>query len=233
MMTFTEIIRWVKSIQTKKSKVMVYPGTLDFKGESFNFFTKKNKPNWEFIEGIVEYGTKDRTGGSAFYNFDIGVYAYVLIAQQNYSFPQTGTVVKSWNYQTYLSYQLSKDTFLQELLGEKGALTLEYGYDQESQIESEEITVSGNSFQPLPLEERRVHLVSLAIKKWFGHQWKLDAVIGYASNTLGMNTPVFEADLAFFHRKNQSIYLGFNRELDAKNANNSSTRFLFGVQWSY
>jgi len=166
------------------------------------------RPFWEFIESIVDAGTRDRLEASREQRLTSKLNGWIIGALNRYRLDGGDHVASSGSLNAGLDYVLAK----------KPLLGLQYGFDGEyrSTIETRR-DPSGIPYFPIPLYSREVHSLNLHLGADIGRRLHAEGFGGYSKDRLGGSGPLFGAN-AFYHLSQAfDLKLDFERRLNSVN----------------
>jgi hypothetical protein len=151
------------------------------------------RPNWDFVESIVESGTRDRIAVGRFQRFLPGFTGRLEVGFNRYGIPDDDDVVRSWS----VTGELRVND-----VGFKG-VTLAYGLDGEYVSHRDRRTgTQGEVFSPLPVLDREVHLATVGYVGTLGSgpdtgRLVYQAYGGYGVDRYGRSGPLVSGTLGY------------------------------------
>lgn len=183
------------------------------------------RPFWEFIEGVVDEGVRDR----------------IEVERRL----RAGTRWNGWGNVSLNRYGLGGDDDVAKSVGVAGgmALTLlkseptinlEYGFDGEYRKSIESRTgFDGAPFHPLPLISREVHSLGTQILAPIVSHFTANGYGGYLWDRLGGQGPFFGLRLTFDTPADFGAQVWFDRRLNSINTGERVNRFGGRLLWRF
>ncbi len=153
-----------------------------------------HRPNWDFVESIVEHGTRDRLAVGRFQRLLPGLTARLEAGFNRYGIPDDEDLVRTWS--------VTGELRLSDIGGIKG-LTVAYGLDSEYvSHRSVRHDSAGNVFLPLPVLDREVHLATVGYVGSLGSGMEAGRLVyqaygGYGADRYGRSGPLVSAIIGY------------------------------------
>ncbi len=166
------------------------------------------RPYWEFVESILDGGTRDRIEASREHRLTSKLNGWIIGAYNRYRLNGNEHVASSAGFNAGLDYLLAK----------KPLSGLQYGFDGEyrSYIETRRDS-SGAGYFPIPLYNREVHSLNLHFGTDVGQRMQTEGFVGFSKDRLGGSGPFYGATV-FYHLSTEfGLKLDFERRLNSVN----------------
>ncbi|MDH4064674.1 MAG: hypothetical protein OEW19_09755, partial [Acidobacteriota bacterium] len=147
----------------------------DLRGRS-EFTAEANRPFWEFLETAADDGRRDRVGVQRQWRFRPDTAAWALAGWNRYRLASGANA------------QSAAFTFgvVRTVRRASPAITLQYGLDKEHKLSASVATATdGQTFVPIPLVSREVHLFGAIGRFNVRTLWEVEAAGGYTIDRLG------------------------------------------------
>jgi cellulose synthase operon protein C len=139
-----------------------------------------NRPYWEFPESLAGGGTRSRLEVTRDMVLSPRISASLTAALNRYSLHQVSDAAASAAAQGRVTFRLLS----------RPQLSLEYNFDGEYKLAvATRITPDGSDFHPLPLVNREVHSLGMAVAGQPLHNLQATAAAGYAIDRFGGQAP--------------------------------------------
>jgi hypothetical protein len=175
----------------------------DFQG-LFDLVVDYKRPNWDFIEGIVNGTLRDRFQLRRVHRIGNGFSALASLVGNRYRTDQYPSAARSVGFEAALTYELPD-------------YPLSFVYGVESEYELSVATakdLSGVPFHPIPLVSREVHFFDMAFwRRWTPACWT-EGFAGYSVDRLGGTGPFIGANLKCEPRKGLGGHVWLDQRLD-------------------
>lgn len=170
-------------------------------------YAEWRRPNWDFIEGVLDNATRDRIGllhdARLAHNLDLGL----GLAANRYNVNGDDDVMETVSLEGSLRYPLYFGPPL---------LTIGYILDAEYRTSvNERVDAFGNRYTPYPLETREVHFLDLALRHAFEPTLVFEGFVGYGYDRLGGSGPSIGASLTRWWEEGGEVQIRASRTLNA------------------
>jgi tetratricopeptide (TPR) repeat protein len=196
----------------------------DTRGQT-SFVGDWQRPYWEYIETVVNDGTRDRVEIRRQHRLAPRLLGTIAAALNRYGLDGDRNVATTFAFDGNLSYThwISRTP-----------LTFEYYFDGESRRSIEtRTTAEGLLFNPLPLVSREVHSVAVMTGSNIVRYWRAEGFMGYAWDRLGGRTPFFGGRVNYEGPGGLGAAAWYDRRLYAVRTNEKMNRIGGYIFWRF
>lgn len=193
-----------------------------------------NRPNWDFTQTIIDYGTRDMVAVKRVQpicpRFEVSLGAGL----NRYSLEGLTEAATSWSLEGSATYLLSKGNFLRELMGRDGIISFNYYLDAEYRMRvKERIGPFDQPFTPLPLISRETHAAFVFMAKRFGKCLAIDGFGGmsYDREAGGSAVPIWGSQIFFGDPDRFHGRFEYSHSTSTEFSNEDVDRFLLDFRW--
>jgi hypothetical protein len=180
------------------------------------------RPYWEFAEGLIDGGVRDRLEIHREQRISPRVGIWLDASFNRYGIRNTGNVAGSAALAGAIGYKLLKD----------GSLSLQYGFDAEYRLHAEARSASdGASFYPIPLVSREVHAPGVFAARRITRALTADCFAGFAKDRYSGSGPFVEAKIVGDLGRNIEARIAFERRLNSINTGEVVHRLTAQIIW--
>ena len=194
-----------------------------------------NKPNWQYLQTILDYGTKSHLQLTHNRRLTPQTSANLQGAINRYSLEGVSNAASSITAQAEIHYRLPYHTLVQKLFKSNTFVTLNYHIDAEYALEKKQKRDdSGNLFYPLPIQSREIHSANIHINKIVSDKLHIEGFAGYSYNRLGKHAPSLGTSLTYQLNKQLAVSASASRDISTtKNSGSNETTdtILFTIKW--
>jgi hypothetical protein len=183
------------------------------------------RPLWEFLEGIVGGGVRDRAEARREQRFGDRFSGRIAVGANRYGLERGRNVAAS----------LTADGGLTVLFGRNGRVGgIDYAFDSEFSraFRIETRASDGQAFRPIPLVNREVHAMSLFADVQL-HRFQTNAFGGYAIDRVGGRGPFFGATATLRPGRSLDIQGFIDRRLNSSVTTQVATRYGGQLIWRF
>ena len=187
-------------------------------------FLDFQKPNWDYVVGIIEDGVRDRVSVRRTYQVGPRIHGNIAPAFYRYGVGDIRNAATSAGIEGSLRYRPAL----------MWPLFLEYLIDAEYKTSANRrLDIDGNEFKPLPIISREVHVADVAFDKTFFDTLQLVAFGGAQRDRLGKAGPVFGARLHYETPKHFGVTLTFDQRPDPQNTDRIGREVGLNMFWMF
>ena len=168
-----------------------------------------NAPNWDFIEGVVDDGTRDRVYVERQQRINPRLVVNAAFGLNQYNVGDWDNVAKSSSLDGSIVYTIPSTHQMAKFLGQDGELSIRYLLDAEYASSVDTVNGVNGPYQPLPLTTREVHGLVLHVGKQISQPFRLEAFGGYARDRLGGGGANFGADAFYDITRKAQLHVGY------------------------
>ncbi len=191
-----------------------------------------NQPDWDYVQTVVEDGTKDNIRLERKQIFSSHVKATLGGGFNNYNLNHESDVARSTAWDLNIGYthpvSFSGNARQDLILGAYYTVDAEYFSNVDSR------TLGGTTFMPLPVKSYEIHAINVSASKDFSSALHVEGYGGYAVDRLGDNGPLFGAVLEYSPIKSLGIDLHASRTMLGGAINNErEDQMGLNVKWRW
>ncbi len=198
-----------------------------------NVDAEYHRPNWDFIEGALDYANRDRIAYGQNFRIRNDIAPNVLVAYNRYNVDGEDDVARSWTVTGVARLPLY---YLDSGIDRR--LFTEYGLDAEYRTATERgIDGIGNSYLLYPLVTREVHYLTIGWRQELQtafidpSYWELFG--GYAYDRFGGNGPYIDGRWVQQLDANTEFQLRFSQSIGFKDSSASAFRVGGYLKWKF
>lgn len=166
-------------------------------------------PNWDFIEGVRDEGTRDRVFVTRIQRFNPRFIVNATAGLNQYSVEDRDNVAKSATIDASAIYTIPSSHQMAAFLGDDADWSLRYSLDAEYASDVDTANGVNGVFKPLPLTTREVHTLALYIGKQVVRPVRVEAFGGYARDRLGDGGANYGGDVYIDLGKQAQLRAGY------------------------
>ncbi|MBM3788730.1 MAG: tetratricopeptide repeat protein, partial [Acidobacteria bacterium] len=162
---------------------------------------------WEFIETIVDGGTRDRVEVAREHRFIPRLQGWAAAAWNRYSIGSASYAAAAGSLSGGLDYLVMKEP----------ELRLQYGFDGEYGSDGSAAASPEHPRYSLPLHSREVHLLNLYAAGSVAENVRAEGFAGFAKDRLGGSGPFLGANVTMMLPAGLNLRVDFERRLNSVN----------------
>ncbi|MFQ5849292.1 MAG: tetratricopeptide repeat protein [Candidatus Binatia bacterium] len=183
------------------------------------------RPNWEFVEGVVDDGSRDRLEIRRSQRLTPLLEGRLASALNRYGIDGDSQVATSVSLNGGLRYVLSTA---------RPIISIGYELDKEYRASIDERTSpSGVKFNPLPLASREIHSIDLHLSQALSPALRVEGSAGYALDRLGDQGPFGGVAVTYGPLKRLDVQLSFQRSLNPTESSQTVNRVGTFLMWRF
>lgn len=195
------------------------------------------RPNWDFAETIVQYGSRDRLLFERYHHLWTRLEGTFRIEGRRYHLHPDGTVADSIAWYGDISYTLPEYHWLTIVLGKDSTIVSSYNIDAEYGTWGKYVTTEdGNRFQPLNVGAREIHTVEMNFEKKSYRYFDARCNIGFAYDRFGgvnKASVVYGGAFSWDKRPGLTGELSYSHSPSTSTTNAEEDRLIFNLIYYY
>jgi len=189
------------------------------------------KPNWDYLEGIVGNATRDSIAFTNKYRITPRFTSLITLGLNRYGVDEDTNVAKSRTLTANLSYSFSQYSAIVKMLGNNSYSSISYNIDGEYKSDLEERLSSSNEiYNPLPVSTREIHTLTLSVGKDVSEDLAIDAYVGYSKNRFDDAAPSYGTKLTYRLTKDADLIIGASQALSTDGTNDKVQNINVGIK---
>jgi hypothetical protein len=185
-----------------------------------------NKPEWDYIEAVIDHGTRDNIRLERKQIFTSNLQATVGGGYNRYELEDVSDAADAGTWDLNLAYT--------HPLQDGATLGAYYTVDAEYFTHIDRRTVSGTTFSPLPASSYEVHSVNVSAGKDFTPRFYAEAHAGYGWDRLSdAKGPQFGATVEYALLDNLGAELHASRGLMGERQDDKEEQFGANLKWRW
>jgi tetratricopeptide (TPR) repeat protein len=155
-----------------------------------------HRPDWEYLETVVEEGTRDELKITRAQRLLPQLEGTLMGSLNRYGIDGDDNVASSHSYELNLTYAVPEQN-VERVLGPSSLLEINYNIDAEYPFDVDQrVTGTGLRYEPLPINSREVHNLTAILSKEID-KVNLIGFGGYAYDRLGGDGPLFGGSVSY------------------------------------
>lgn len=195
------------------------------------------RPNWDFAETIVQYGSRDRILFERNHHLWTRIEGTFRLEGRRYHLHPGGTVADSIAWYGDISYTLPEYHWLSIVLGKESTIVSSYNIDAEYGTWGKYISLDeDNKFQPLAVGAREIHTVEMNFEKKSYRYFDARCNLGFAYDRFGgvnKASPVYGVSVAWDKRPGLTGDLSYSHSPSTSTTNAEEDRLIFNMIYYY
>lgn len=195
------------------------------------------KPNWDYVETIIEFGSRDRIFLERAHRLYPRFNAIINTAFNRYYLsPLSGRAADSFSWQGFFTYEVFPLNSIRQTLNRDQNIYLEYSIDAEYPTWlARRIDSSGQSFNPLPIVNREIHTLQFIVTKTLCKNFEMAGNFGYAYDRFGINIldEVYGAWMSWNRRPGLTFKVLYDHSPSTSSPGQNEDRLLFNLTYYY
>lgn len=196
------------------------------------------RPNWDFPETIVEFGSRDRIYIERFQRLWERVDGLLHLEGRRYHVIHSGGAAgESIAWIADLSYTLPEYHWMTRLLGNESSVVINYNIDAEyGTWVKEKTNAEGVQFAPLAIGQREIHTIEMTVNKTEYRYLNLHAHFGFAYDRFGginKASAVYGASANWIKRPGLNWDVLYDHSPSTSLTGQNEDRFIIGMSYYY
>ncbi len=183
------------------------------------------RPNWDFPEGVVDHGTRDRIQIQRYQRLTTRLHGSLAGAFNRYGIDGDSRVATSYSIEGSMRYFLTMAYPI---------FSIGYGLDKEHKLSIEERTDElGGTFNPMPLVSREIHSIDFTIDHTLTSALRVEGTGGYAFDRLGDAGPFFGILATYIPINYLELQLGYYQSINPTLSSQEVRRVRASIMWLF
>jgi hypothetical protein len=188
-----------------------------------------NRPNWDYIESVIDNGTKHNVRLERKQIFSSALQATLGGGYNHYNLQDDHNVAgaAAWDMNVGYTHPYAITSDNNVILGAY------YSIDAEYFTQADHRTAGGVSYMPLPAKSYEIHSFNLSASKELSPQWYIEGFGGYSVDRLGGDGPSFGGAIEYAPMEHLGLELRASRGIMGERASEKVDQVALNLKWRW